>query len=148
MTVPIAAFQVYSVVCTDKMWQKHKSFKDKAKASTKTGLGPTLKAAEKAWGNIKWAQLDAKKLKAKTLNEANENKVKAAAMLQVVQQAITAVETAQAKAQQTMGNQSLSNSAKNQAEVIRNGMKAMKTRLESVNLSDFDAEIQRLQNAQ
>src|SRR5678810_65285 len=101
MTVPIAAFQVYSVVCTDKMWQKHKSFKDKAKASTKTGLGPTLKAAEKAWGNIKWAQLDAKKLKAKTLNEANENKVKAAAMLQVVQQAITAVETAQAKAQQT-----------------------------------------------
>src|SRR6185436_7040308 len=112
MTVPIAAFQVYSVVCTDRMWQKHKSFKDKAKASTKTGLGPTLKAAEKAWGNIKWAQLDAKKLKAKT--------------------------------QQTMGNQSLSNSAKNQAEVIRNGMRAMKTRLETVNLSDFDQEIQRL----
>jgi hypothetical protein len=148
MTVPMPAFQVYSVVCTNKMWQKHKTFKDKTKSSTKTGLGPVLKAAEAAWAKIKWAELDAKKLKATTVNQANTNKQKATAMLAIVQQAIVAVEAARVKAEATRTNQSLSDSAKRQAEVIRNGMAGMKSRLETVSLNDFDAEIQRLQNAQ
>jgi len=36
----------YPVIATDAAWQKKKSFIDKAKASTKTGLGADLKAAE------------------------------------------------------------------------------------------------------
>jgi hypothetical protein len=147
MTVPIAVFQVYPVVCTDRNWQKFKTFKDKAKASTKTGLGATLKTAEQDWLKIKWAQLDAKKLKAKTVTEANSNKVKAQAMLLVVQQASKSCEAARVKAEATMKNQSLSQGAKDRAESIRNGLKACVQRLGTVNLTDFDEEIDRLLTA-
>jgi len=39
MTIPSAAFRNYPAVCTNTVWQKHKSFADKAKPKTKTGLG-------------------------------------------------------------------------------------------------------------
>jgi hypothetical protein len=39
MTIPSEAFRNYPAVCTNTVWQKHKSFADKATSKTKTGLG-------------------------------------------------------------------------------------------------------------
>jgi hypothetical protein len=126
------------------MWQKHKSFKDKMKAKTKTGLGETLKAAEAAWAKIDWDGLDAKKLKATTLPAARANEVKAHTALANVTKAETAVTTARDKALETKGNAALSADAKRQAEVIANGLNYALGNLKKVNLDDFDAEIKRL----
>ena len=51
------------------LWRKHckSCHGEDGKAKTKTGLGETLKAAEKAWLKIPWTALEAKKLKATTL---------------------------------------------------------------------------------
>ena len=144
MTVPMQAFQIYPSVCKNVVWQKFKSFTDKAKSSTKTGLGETLKTAEKAWAKIVWKDLDAKKLKATSVQVARANKVKAQAMMVHVEAAKKAVEAARLKAVATKGNTALSASAKNQAEVIANGLKAAGTRLNTINIDDFDQEIARL----
>jgi hypothetical protein len=144
MTIPSEAFRSYPSVCKNVVWQKFKSFKDKAKAKTKTGLGDTLKEAEKAWAKIVWKDLDAKKLKATTLPVARANQVKAQAAMVNVTNAKHAVTIAHAKAIETMGNTALSKPAKDQAEVIRNGLKYALTNLDKVNINDFQEEITRL----
>jgi len=144
MTIPMEAFRSYPSVCTNTVWQKHKSFKDKAKAKTKTGLGDTLKTAEKAWASIVWKELDAKSLKAITLQKAQVNQVKARAQMMNVRTAKEAVTTAHAKALETMKNTALSADAKRQAEVIANGLKYALGNLNKVNIDDFEAEIKRL----
>lgn len=144
MTVPMSAFQAYPSVCKNVVWQKFKSFKDKAQKSTKTGLGETLKTAEASWAKIVWKDLDAKKLKAATVQAARANKVKAQAAMVHVEAAKKAVEAARLKAEATMANTALSASAKRQAEVIRNGLKGAGTRLGTINITDFDDEITRL----
>lgn len=50
----------YPKVLTNADWQKKKSFLDKAKKATKTGLGAELVRAEAAYKKIKWDLLDAK----------------------------------------------------------------------------------------
>ena len=144
MTIPMEAFRNYPSVCTNTVWQKHKSFKDKAKSKTKTGLGDTLKAAEKAWATIGWKELDAKPLKATTLQKAKDNEVKARAQMLHVHSAKEAVTTARDKALETMKNTALSADAKRQAEVIANGLKYALGNLNKVNIDDFEAEIKRL----
>lgn len=144
MTAPSAPFRNYPSVCKDVVWQKHKTFVDKAKSNTKTGLGATLKAAEKAWAKINWAALDAKKLKAATLKDAQANRVKAQTALAAVNSTKEAVTTAHAKALTTKANAALSAGAKRQAEVIANGLKYALTQIDKANLDDFDAEIKRL----
>ena len=144
MTIPMEAFRSYPSVCKNVVWQKFKTIKDKANPKTKTGLGDTLKAAEAAWAKIVWKDLDAKKLKATTLTAAKANQVKARAALENVTKAKAAVTIARDKAIATMGNTALSKEAKNQAEVIRNGLKAALTRLDQVNIDDFEEEIKRL----
>ena len=47
---------------TDAAWQKKKSFMDKAKSKTKTGLGASLTTAQKAWNLIKFDNLVATKV--------------------------------------------------------------------------------------
>jgi len=112
MTIPSEAFRNYPSVCTNTVWQKHKSFADKAKSKTKTGLGETLKAAEKAWAKIVWTDLDAKKLKATTVTAARANEVKAKTALVNVANAKATVTTARAKALETKGNTALSAGAR------------------------------------
>jgi len=145
MTIPaLESFREYPSGCTNAAWQKHKSFKDKTKAKTKTGLGDTLKAAEKAWANITWKELDAKTLKAVTLKTAQVNQVKARAQMMNVRSAKDKVTVAQAKALETMKNTALSADAKRQAEVISNGLKFALTNLNKVDINDFQEEITRL----
>lgn len=144
MTAPSAVFRRYPTVCTNTVWQKHKSFTDKAKAKTKTGLGETLKTAEKAWLKIPWTALEAKKLKAATLKDAQSNKTKALKAVEVVNAAKTALANARDKALETKDNTALSANARRQAEVIANGLKSSLGWLDKVNTDDFDQEITRL----
>ena len=48
----------YPVVAKNVSWQKQKSFRDKLKKATKTGLGTQLEAAEKAFAKIDCNKLD------------------------------------------------------------------------------------------
>src|SRR5258708_12349021 len=50
----------YPAALTNTAWQKKKSFLDKAKSKTKTGLGDELLKAEAAWKLVKFDLLDAK----------------------------------------------------------------------------------------
>jgi len=80
----------YPVIATDAAWQKKKSFIDKAKASTKTGLGADLKAAELKWKAIPWKDLDATKLAAKSVEAAQRQLDTAKAAGTAIQEAKTA----------------------------------------------------------
>ncbi len=62
MAIPEGYVTIYGYpkTCTDAAWQKKKSFLDKAKKATKTGLGAELLKAEAAYKKIKWETLDAK----------------------------------------------------------------------------------------
>jgi len=144
MTIPNAPFRNYPARCSNTVWQKFKTFKDKARSKTKTGLGEKLTAAQTAWGKIVWNDLDAKKLKAATLKAAQANQVKARAALVIVEAAKKAVKAAQDKAEATKGNTALSDGAKNQAEVIVNGLKYGLTQLNKINIDDFEEEVKRL----
>jgi hypothetical protein len=144
MTIPMEAFRSYPSRSKNVVWQKFKKFKDKVNPNTKTGLGATLIEAEKAWAKIAWKDLDAKKLKATTLTAAKANQEKAKAAMVNVTKTVAAVTTARDKAAATMGNTSLSKEAKNQAEVVRNGLTNALARLGEVNIKDFEDEIKRL----
>ena len=65
MTAP--SNRTYPVASSRKAWRKRKSFKDKLMSKTKTGLSEELKKAEKAWREIKFKDLDAKKQKARII---------------------------------------------------------------------------------
>jgi hypothetical protein len=56
----------YPVVAKNAAWQKQKSFRDKFKKVTKTGLGTQLETAERAFAKIDFNKLDAKRLQKAT----------------------------------------------------------------------------------
>lgn len=51
----------YPAAAKNTLWQKQKSFRDKLKKATKTGLGAQLEASEKAFGKIDFKKLDVKR---------------------------------------------------------------------------------------
>src|SRR5216683_3539990 len=55
---------------TDAAWQKKKSFMDKAKAKTKTGLGAELVKAQAGWKKINFDALDVRSAPGKLGNPA------------------------------------------------------------------------------
>jgi hypothetical protein len=142
MTAPSA--RTYPAQLTHKAWRKHKSFKDKLMFKTKTGLSEELKNAEKAWKQIKFAHLDAKKQKPKTLAAAQKNLLKARVAEVNVLAAKTALMVARDKAIVTGRNEALSDKARAAAGKIAKGLDTAITRLNTVNLSDFDKQIARL----
>ena len=62
---------------TDAAWQKKKSFMDKAKSKTKTGLGAELIKAQKAWNLVKFDNLIATKVPMTSPDTADRAKVAA-----------------------------------------------------------------------
>ncbi len=146
MPLPIAVFRSYPSRSKNVVWQKFKTFKDKTLPSTKTGLGDSLKASEKAWAKISWDVIDIKKRKATSLKAAQDNLVKARAMLVIVGQAKVAIEAAHTKALTTKKNTHLSSGALNQVEVIVNGLAYGLTHLKQVTgvEDEFKAEVKRL----
>ena len=138
----------YPAIATDAAWQKKKSFIDKAKASTKTGLGADLKAAELKWKAIPWKDLDATKLAAKSVEAAQRQLDTAKAAGTVIQEAKTALAKAKATAQATATNKALSKPAQLAATSIANALQSAATRLNSIKTLDFEAALQRLEAAE
>lgn len=58
----------YPIAATNAAWQKKKTFLDKAKSATKTGLGAQLTAAQQAYARVKFDLLDAEAV-AKNIRE-------------------------------------------------------------------------------
>ena len=145
MTVPTD--KTYPAVATNAAWQKKKSFLDKAKAKTKTGLGASLTTAETKWKAIPWAQLDAKALAAKTVSGAQKN-LAAAKLAQVkVQAAHDALVTAKNFATASSHNADLSKTAQAAATAIFSALDKADTRLKSVKLTDFEDALEKLEKS-
>ena len=138
----------YPAIATDPAWQKKKSFIDKAKSSTKTGLGADLKAAELKWKAIPWKELDARKLAAKSVEAAQRQLNTAKAAGTVIQEAKTAVAKAKATAQATATNKALSKTAQLAANDIANSLQNALTRLNSIKTLDFEDALARLERAE
>ena len=124
---------------TDAAWQKKKSFMDKAKSKTKTGLGASLTAAQKAWNLIKFDNLVATKVPITTGKMADEAKVAAQTHLATVAAAASkAALAAAAKAAATKNLAGLSSTAKAAAASIETGLLAQAAHLRDIKLDDFD----------
>jgi len=129
-------------------WQKKKSFKDKAKKATKTGLGAELTKAEKAWNAIPWKQLDFRtvKPKPKTIQEAKQALATAKTIQSTqVRAAIAAMQNAAGKAKTTGRSKALSDGAAGAAQAIEIVLNRAKVPLEKLKLDDLAGEIVRLE---
>lgn len=138
----------YPPALTEAAWQKQKSFKDKLKAKTKTGLGAALKTAETAWGKVNFAALDAKNQPlTRTPIDVARNKVAAEKILgQQVKTASRALELAASKARTTSENPALSPKAAQAAKRLSAQLLKLAVNLKSLNLDDFDADAQQLRD--
>lgn len=131
---------------TDKEWQKKKSFTDKAKSKTKTGLGAELTKAETAWKKIVFDALDVTKAAGKLGNPVIFNKpdhytaakLVATHQTTVALDAIKAIKLAAAKAATTKANTGLSSTAKAAAATIETGLLHQATLIQTISLKDFD----------
>jgi hypothetical protein len=143
MTVP--ADHNYPTAATNEAWQKKKSFIDKAKASTKTGLGADLTEAKKKWDLVPWAELDAAKLGAKTVEAAQKQLQAAKAANTQIQAAKTALNKAKATARATQTNKALSSTAQAAAGAIATDLQNAVGRLDGIKVTDFEQALQRLE---
>src|SRR5206468_1825178 len=69
-TMAVNFVTIWPVEATNAAWQKKKSFMDKAKSATKTGLGAELTKAEAAWKKINFDVLDVRSAPGKLGNPA------------------------------------------------------------------------------
>jgi hypothetical protein len=137
----------YPKILTNSDWQKKKSFMDKAKKATKTGLGAELLKAEAAFKKIKWETLDAK-MQGKFKDGAAIRAAKVKAQqhyTSVVKPTIKALELAASKARVTYNNPALSSTAKTAAKAISAEALKQSAAMLSVKFDDFDEVEQRWQ---
>jgi len=124
---------------TDAAWQKKKSFLDKAKSKTKTGLGAELTKAQAAWKLVKFDSLDATKVPMTTPDQVDKAKAAAQTHLSTVAAAASkAALAAAAKATATKTNAALSSTAKTAAGDIEKGLLAQSRLIRDIKLDDFD----------
>jgi len=145
MTVPEDT--KYPKNLSNTFWQSKKTFKDKTKSATKTGLGAALTTAENAWKTIPWADLDASKKNPKDVKEA-EAMLAAAKKAKTTQVKATmdALEKARLKALETAKNTALSPAAIQTAKDMANGLsKARMETLLNINTKDFDILVGRME---
>jgi hypothetical protein len=136
MTVP--ADKTYPAIATNAAWQKKKSFVDKAKSSTKTGLGAALTDAETKWKAIAWANLDPAREKADDLVQAKQHWEAAEAAEQKVAAAKNAVLLAKKQAQAAATNKYLSKPAQTAAAAIADALQKAQARLDQVDITGFE----------
>ena len=147
MTVPSDI--TYPAIATNSAWQKKKSFKDKAKASTKTGLGAKLTDAEAKWKAIPWAALNAKTLgKVTSISVAKQHLQDAKTAETHVAPAKLAVQAAHAEADKAAKNTSLSSTAMTAAGAIRDELQKAEARLDKVNVKDFEQLVKDVEDAE
>jgi len=145
MTVPTD--KTYPVTATNKAWQKKKSFIDKAKASTKTGLGAALLTAEARWAGIPWKDLDASTQTVGSVEGAQRNLAKAKTALIKLNAAKKALVVAKSKAMTTKTNKALSKAAQLAASNIDLALGQAAKRLDKISLSDFEDALEKAQKA-
>jgi hypothetical protein len=149
VSIPIALFTTnkfpikYPNDLTNTYWQKQKSFVDKAKAKTKTGLGAALTNAEKAWNAVHYDRLVFDDAKRKTHNLA-----KYKAFHTTAQKEMLLVDTAEQRlgaalklANSTKVNPALSTAAKQAASQIASELQTRVNWLKAIRLTDFDQAI-------
>jgi hypothetical protein len=137
MTAP--SNTAWPAALTNAAWQKKKSFLDKAKSKTKTGLGAELAKAETAWKQVDFKILDASKNPMPRVVDAENAKKAAAAHLKtVVGAASAAALLAAKKAADTKNNKSLSSDARKAAAEIEKGLLKQAQALKTIKLTDFD----------
>jgi hypothetical protein len=133
----------YPKTLTNAYWQTKKSFKDKTKAATKTGLGAALTAAENAWKAIPFAKLDAKQLSPKSVKEAQTNLANAKTIRTTqVKAASQAIEAARLKAIATGKNAALSDTARSAAQTMATQLSTLRlTTLGEINVKDLELAV-------
>lgn len=136
MTVPTD--KTYPAIATNAAWQKKKSFVDKTKSSTKTGLGAALTDAETKWKAIVWANLDPAREKVDDLPTAKLHWEAAEAADQKVTAAKNAVLLAKKQAQAAATNKYLSKPAQTAASAIADALQKAQTRLDQVDIQGFE----------
>jgi hypothetical protein len=141
MTITFAT--KYPAALKNAAWQKSKSFKDKTKSKTKTGLGDALKLAEKNWGALEFDNLIAAKQRTESKNLAGRRKDRKEAQEYLngtqMKAAINALEAASSKARVTGENAALSTTAAKAATKLSGDLLAQARLLHAIKLTDFDA---------
>jgi len=122
----------YPATATNAAWQKQKSFLDKAKSKNKTGVGPKLVAAEAAWGQIPFADLDESKNKPTTSVQSQASLTKAIAADHKVVLARKALNEAIAIATTRSTSGDLTGTSKTALKAIATALKAASLRLEGM----------------
>ena len=135
----------YPTALKNATWQSKKSFKDKTKSKTKTGLGEALTLAEKDWGKIDFNKLIAAKQnltgKNATQYTAAYNTAKAYLDGPVVTKAINSLNAAANKARTTAKNTALSAKAITAAGALSGPLLAQVKLLHDIKLNDFAAPV-------
>ncbi len=142
MTVPSTL--KYPPEATNAAWQKKKSFLDKAKAKTKTGLGEELIRLQAKWNGVKFDKLDAKKVGLEmgaSSNAVEAKKHLAEVELQKVATLQQAVDSAAKKAKAVAAIKGLSKDAAAAANVISTKLTTLDNDLGKIDLKDFDVAI-------
>jgi BMFP domain-containing protein YqiC len=137
---------VYPGLATNTEWQKKKSYKDKLKSATKTGLGAKLKTAEQAWAAIKWQYLKEVDLhpRPQTAVQAESNLNRARLAMHQVETTRAAVTEAHSAALQAANNQVLTQTARDYATNIAQLLQKALNRLAQVNIDDFEGQYETL----
>lgn len=124
---------------TNKEWQKKKSFMDKAKSKTKTGLGAELDKAQKAWGEVTWDLMKSQGKVCPRPVDWDNAKIKAQTELDGKADLAAKAATAAAnKAALTKNLKGLSSTAKVAATQLETGLKAQAKHITDIRLADFD----------
>ena len=138
----------YPKELTNAAWQKQKSFKDKTKAATKTGLGAELVKAEAAWKDIAFQTLQAKNFTPKSWDEANRNLENAQFVVNLkVKKAIQVIKATHKAAGATAKNTALSAKAQAAAKAIESKLALQRDLLTTINVNDFKVAITKVEAA-
>jgi len=127
--MPYPADIHYPAAATKTNWLKQKSLIDK---TGKTGIGPKLEAAEKAWGEIPFADLDDRNHKPKTSQEAQTALNKANTGMTKVTKARAALKAAIDHINLPATTKGLTGASKTAVQTIVTQLKAADKRLENM----------------
>ena len=143
-------YLTYPTIITNADWQKKKSFLDKSRSATKTGLGDTLVKAQAAWKKVNFAKMEAKSVLGRITGLDVVTSAKLAAQQELagpVKAAEDALMQASRTARTTSTNAKLSSSAKTAATAISAKTMEMAAKLKTIKLDDFDEAADKYRNA-
>jgi hypothetical protein len=140
MTVPHD--KTYPTNATNKTWQAKKTVGDKM--LTKTGLGDKLTAAEKAWKEIPWDELDLSKATITSVNGANKALSTAKEADKKVEAAKVALKHAYDEARVTAATKGLSSGTKTAATNAENALDEAHKRLGMISITEFEDKVKEL----